>query len=362
MREIRATAPDDESPADSRLFVNPFYWLDGVRMSLLWMLYCALIYPIAWIQKIFFGEGPPTIGSTVDFSPDGRLMVFNGVGRGGSDLFLLDVASLKVRRLTDSDEEESWPRFSPDGTQIVYSSGLPGYEKDYLPPRHIYLYNLIDDTTEQLTFETGRWDYSPSFSSDGMSVAFDGMVPESVGSCVCVVDVKSKESRQLTHANYNCMLRPRFWRNDTEVLFTAYTHAEDELGSYAASVAVSGDSPEPIPITPFGYTTSCVYPLSDNTILLVADDKGDLRYRLSIFDCRTREFRRLPKGGGVPSDPVAVGTMHYWFAGVDGLYCLDTSLGDAAVPFPAFDRSLFDRPTDWSDGPPKTSRSQHPQN
>ena len=362
LRETDPT-PNSNAPAERRLFSNPLDWLLSALLFLLWLLYYAFCYLVAVVQRIFCGESPPSISPTFDFSPDGRLMVFNGLGRGDGDLYLLDVTSCKVRRLTDSDENEQYPRFSPDGKHIVYSASLPGPERNY--PWHLYLYNVNDGTTEQLTFDTSRRDSCPSFSSDGTRVAFDGTTPVPDGNYpggVYIVDVKSKECRQLIHGRNNAMLRPRFWRSDTEVLFTAYSHDEDHLGSYAASIPLSGDSPEPTPITPYGYMTSCVYPLSNDRILLIADEKGDLRYQLSIFDCRTQAFERLPEGDLVSLDPVAVGEKYYWIAGVGGIYCLDTSLGIAAVPSLAFDRSLFERPTDWFGGPPKRSRSQHPRN
>jgi TolB protein len=58
-------------------------------------------------------------------SPDGAFVAFNSDRDGGSDLYLLEIASGSVRRLTTGLEVRSQAGWSGDGNRLVFSgSGL----------------------------------------------------------------------------------------------------------------------------------------------------------------------------------------------------------------------------------------------
>jgi Tol biopolymer transport system component len=54
-------------------------------------------------------------------SPDLRTVVFDAAGDTGRDLWLVGVDGTGLRRLTDTPEDETWPTFSPDGTQVAFA-------------------------------------------------------------------------------------------------------------------------------------------------------------------------------------------------------------------------------------------------
>lgn len=76
-----------------------------------------------------------------DWSPDGTYIVFqsdmDAVNSGSYDLYLVEVASGEIERLTFTEDSEHMPRWSPDGRFIAYTSGRP---------RNIYIMDL--DTRE----------------------------------------------------------------------------------------------------------------------------------------------------------------------------------------------------------------------
>ena len=56
------------------------------------------------------------------FSPDGARIAFEGAVGGTYDVYVTDVATWAVTRLTDAPGNDSWPAWSPDGATIAFSS------------------------------------------------------------------------------------------------------------------------------------------------------------------------------------------------------------------------------------------------
>ncbi|MFC6092220.1 hypothetical protein [Saccharothrix lopnurensis] len=63
-------------------------------------------------------------------SPDLRTVVFGSRG----DLWLVGVDGGEPRQLTDTGSDESWPTFSPDGTEVAYSGDRDGGREVYRVP------------------------------------------------------------------------------------------------------------------------------------------------------------------------------------------------------------------------------------
>ncbi len=99
-------------------------------------------------------------------APGGGRLVFNAIGKGGRDLFMLDLNKMYVTAVTNSPEYESCPTFSPDGRSIVYSSGRRWDRAD-----HLYLQDLKTHRITQLTSEDAN-DCAPVFTPDGSRILF----------------------------------------------------------------------------------------------------------------------------------------------------------------------------------------------
>ena len=102
-----------------------------------------------------------------DWSPKGDRIVFVSGRTGKGDLYLLDVATRALTRLTQGGKEFLYPQWSPDGKRIVF---MGGSSEDH----NIY---VIDDVTRPA--ETRRalttWnhdDIRPVWSRDGKKIAF----------------------------------------------------------------------------------------------------------------------------------------------------------------------------------------------
>ena len=63
--------------------------------------------------------------NAVDWSPDGRYLAFAGQMAGlSSDLYVYDMNTQKIQRLSSGDQELQWISWSPDGKWIAYGSAF----------------------------------------------------------------------------------------------------------------------------------------------------------------------------------------------------------------------------------------------
>src|SRR5690606_7166744 len=97
---------------------------------------------------------------SLDVSPDGRTIAFDLLG----DIYLLPIEGGDARPI---DSGHSWsiqPRFSPDGSEIAYTSGAAGGD-------NIWIMRTDGSEKRQLTKEDFRLLNNPAWSPDGNYIA-----------------------------------------------------------------------------------------------------------------------------------------------------------------------------------------------
>jgi len=108
------------------------------------------------------------------WSPDGRRIAFTSVRDGNEQIYLLDVNSLAITRLTDAspDIESSQPAWSPDGNLITYMvKRVNTYQ----------VWAMTDTGQENVQLaRSGQylWDYLPVWSPDGSTIFFNQRRPD----------------------------------------------------------------------------------------------------------------------------------------------------------------------------------------
>jgi len=141
----------------------------------------------SWAQyrsdHTYYG-GPPSV------SPDGRNVVFSSPRSGGGDLYR--VAREGLTRLTESEDFEAQPFYSPSGDKIAYVREGGGW-------RHVWVMNADGSNQTQLT--TGRvLDDLVGFSPDCRKIYFTRAMPSSGPSREAVYYVMDADGQNL-HPN-----------------------------------------------------------------------------------------------------------------------------------------------------------------
>ncbi|MGL6212128.1 MAG: Tol-Pal system protein TolB, partial [Paracoccaceae bacterium] len=100
------------------------------------------------------------------FSPSGDRILFTSYSTGFPQIYLMDVASLGVRRLQEQQGTMTFaPRFSPNGQTVVFSLERGGNSD-------IYSLDIGSGSVSQLT-NAPSIETAPSYSPDGSQIVFE---------------------------------------------------------------------------------------------------------------------------------------------------------------------------------------------
>ncbi|NNE58871.1 MAG: amidohydrolase family protein [Hellea sp.] len=97
---------------------------------------------------------------SLDVSPDGETIAFDLLG----DIYTMPVSGGKATNLTSDMAWDMQPRFSPDGSQIAFTSDRAGGD-------NIWVMDVDGENKEQVTKESFRLTNNPTWSPDGRFIA-----------------------------------------------------------------------------------------------------------------------------------------------------------------------------------------------
>lgn len=153
-------------------------------------------------------------------------LVFSARGRGGNDLYVMNLGTFNIKQLTESADYETKPTFSPDGRWIVYTARS---EPDQ--SQHIFLTSVDGTVKKQLTSDDSFFNDNPAFSPDGKRIVFGRAYrnrPYSRGGNtvwdhleICVLTLSSNAVQRVTNQNYSAIESPRFKPDGRTVIFSA---------------------------------------------------------------------------------------------------------------------------------------------
>ena len=100
----------------------------------------------------------------VDYSPDGRRLIFTSTRSGDPEIWLAFSDGSGVRQISHFGNVGD-PKWAPDGKRIVFNGGEEGHE-------NLYLTEVESGTIRQIT-NSSSFDSRPHWSHDGRWIYFD---------------------------------------------------------------------------------------------------------------------------------------------------------------------------------------------
>ncbi|MBD3376843.1 BamA/TamA family outer membrane protein [candidate division KSB1 bacterium] len=117
------------------------------------------------------------------WSPDGNQIAFMGIKDGQGDLYIYNLNTEELVQLTDDIFSNIEPRWSPDGSKLIFASDRGPYLMDNIPAgimpfdiadmKNYDLYEITIDTKEmRRVVESDFAENTPIYSPDGKKIAF----------------------------------------------------------------------------------------------------------------------------------------------------------------------------------------------
>jgi len=160
------------------------------------------------------------------FSPDGKKLALTLSGSSGNlDVYILDLATQGLTRVTDDPAIDTEATWSPDGKFLYFMSDRGGAPQIYRAEAR------ERGAAKRITFNVGQA-MRPRVSPDGTQLAM--ITREGGGDKVAVLDLASNQARTLSRGSLD--ESPSFAPNGAQIIFAG----RDRSGATLATVSVDG--------------------------------------------------------------------------------------------------------------------------
>jgi TolB protein len=222
---------DGENPhliLDSRYpIMSPSWSPDGQ-----WLAYVSFESKLSgvYVQLVHTGErrlvsARAGINGAPAWSPDGKKLALTlGGSNGNPDIYVLDLATQNLTRITDDPAIDTEPEWAPDGRSLYFTSDRAGSPQ-------IYQISASGGRPKRITFE-GNYNARPRVSADGTELAMVTLDGSSYR--IAVQDLATGAVRVLSHGRLD--ESPSFAPNGATLL---YSQREGARGSLA-TISVDG--------------------------------------------------------------------------------------------------------------------------
>ena len=144
--------------------------------------------------------------------PDGSRIIYTANRTGNYEIYIANIDGTNERRLTDTSADESYPSWSPDSNRIVFTASTGEWNSpDSQNTFEIFIMNADGSGMRQLTNNTAT-DVYPRWSPDGSLLVFSSDRAESYHFDIYVMDANGTFIRQVTHTPTGARAINPVWR------------------------------------------------------------------------------------------------------------------------------------------------------
>ena len=177
----------------------------------------------------------PAHDAFADWSPDGTQIAFSSDRDGNYDIWIMDADGSNLLNVTNTEENELLPQWSPDGEHILCVQA-EGELEDINLDRDICLISLDTMSIERLT-DAASYDFDGAWSLDGSHIVFvsirDGDGPNEDRDIYSMSLGNLNTRTRLTESNTK-RFSP-FWISENEIMYISRS------GIYKLNLATSED-------------------------------------------------------------------------------------------------------------------------
>jgi Tol biopolymer transport system component len=148
------------------------------------------------------------------WSPDGKRIVFSANPQGKYNLFVMNENGENITQLTNSPEDDMDPAWAPDGRSIVFAKRIKKMMKKQLS---IWILDLLSKSERKAIPDFRGSHILPDPSPSAPLLAFTGS--RMIGWDVFVYDFNSRKYKGLTEGGKAC--RPRFSPDGQKIVYVS---------------------------------------------------------------------------------------------------------------------------------------------
>ncbi len=164
------------------------------------------------------------------FSPDGSKIVFMSSRDLNEEIYIMNADGTNQTRLTNNSVLDRFPVFSPDGSKIAFTSKRDGWLE-------IYIMNVDGTNQVRLTNVTNRDSSAPVFSPDGTKIAFESeRSGAGLAFNIFTMNVNGTNVTRLTTSPSLDDYAPSFSPDGSAITFYTTRHGGDNFEVYTMNV------------------------------------------------------------------------------------------------------------------------------